>query len=174
MNNFEDAVPNLNPGETCDVTSRGHKFRITATTQTGFHSDRRRYRVECLSCELEVHKATTGPWQQIDFHLREAAATATLHDDRAAQLANAERVRQVVKQAIIEFTTLDDLTDRQVANIATRVAELLAVSEIVPPHGRKHDGAAIGNCPSNECTIRGRCTYPTACRRTNMPHEREE
>lgn len=36
----------------------------------------------------------------------------------------------------------------------------------IPPHGIVHDGTAIGNCTSGECQIRGRCTYPTACRRT--------
>ena len=58
-------------GEKRSVTIGGHVFCILATEQVGCDSGRRRYRVECHTCELVVHEATTGPHHMARGHLRD-------------------------------------------------------------------------------------------------------
>lgn len=70
MSLLEDALPGMRPGDSRSITEDGHTFRVTATGQTGCDTGRRRYRVECLTCQVEVHESTTGPMQQIGYHLR--------------------------------------------------------------------------------------------------------
>ena len=77
MSVFADAIPGMLLGETRSVTAGGHTFAITALAQFGCDSGRRRYRVECTTCELEVHEATTGPMQNVSYHLREVAKEST-------------------------------------------------------------------------------------------------
>jgi len=45
-----------------------HNMRITATGGEGFNTGRPRYRVECLTCRLVVHEATTGPVSRVTSH----------------------------------------------------------------------------------------------------------
>lgn len=68
---FEDAIPGMQVGEERSMTIGGHVFRIVATEQVGCDSGRRRYRVECHTCELVVHEATTGPHHMARGHLRD-------------------------------------------------------------------------------------------------------
>lgn len=46
-------------------------FTVTPTGETGIHPGRRRYRVDCLNCQANVHVATTGPSSRIRGHLYE-------------------------------------------------------------------------------------------------------
>lgn len=46
-----------------------HDIRITPTTLFGVDSGRRRYRVECHTCQVVVHEATTGPDIRVKEHL---------------------------------------------------------------------------------------------------------
>jgi len=48
---------------------RGHTFEILPTKEAGFHSGRRRYLVECATCGVTVHEATTGPAENMVMHL---------------------------------------------------------------------------------------------------------
>ncbi len=61
------------PGCSFDVRDGAVAFRLTATKQTAFHSARRRFRVECNTCGVVVHPATTGPKWNIERHMREVA-----------------------------------------------------------------------------------------------------
>lgn len=72
MGVYDDAMPELAPGNTAEVVRDGHTIHITATRATGFSTGRRRYTVECLTCRETVHEATTGPMQNVDSHLRDA------------------------------------------------------------------------------------------------------
>lgn len=47
------------------------EFRVTPTLEVGFHTGRRRYKVECVTCEVMLHEATTGPSERIEQHMRE-------------------------------------------------------------------------------------------------------
>lgn len=53
------------------VTSSACFFRVTPTNETGFHSGRRRFLVECERCDVVVHESTTGVAECIEQHLRE-------------------------------------------------------------------------------------------------------
>lgn len=76
MSIYDDAMPELGPGNTAEVVRDGHVMHITATRGTGFHSGRRRYMVECLTCRETIHEATTGPMSLVGFHLREVKRLA--------------------------------------------------------------------------------------------------
>jgi len=67
---FEDDVPGLVPGATLLRVLGDHVFAITATHQVGCDTGRRRYRVECRSCRLLVHEASTSAGAQVRYHLR--------------------------------------------------------------------------------------------------------
>jgi hypothetical protein len=68
---LEDALPGMRTSDERTLTLGDHTFRIVATEHVGCDSGRRRYRVECLTCEIQVHGATTGPLQQARYHLRD-------------------------------------------------------------------------------------------------------
>lgn len=70
---FEDALPGMRAGDARSLTLEGHTFRVVATEHVGCDTGRRRYRVECLTCEIVVHGATTGPLYQARYHLRDVA-----------------------------------------------------------------------------------------------------
>lgn len=67
---WQDAIPGMKPGDERVVTESGHTFRITATSELGCDTGRRRYRVECVTCTVVVHEATTGPIWNVKFHVR--------------------------------------------------------------------------------------------------------
>ena len=68
-----DAYPTMRVGDR-QIEVRGeHLFVVTATEALGCDTGRRRYRVICRSCDVVVHPATTGPRQNMKFHLREVA-----------------------------------------------------------------------------------------------------
>ena len=74
---FVDAMPELlTVGEFRDFMLDGHQLRVTATSEVGCDSGRRRYRVECLTCNEVVHEATTGPRERLAFHLRDVVEKA--------------------------------------------------------------------------------------------------
>lgn len=64
----------LEVGQTAEVSENGHEFRVTATHLVGWNTGRRRYRVECVTCGIEVHEATTGPESLVNSHLRNVAS----------------------------------------------------------------------------------------------------
>ena len=68
-----DAYPALRVGDRQTEVRGEHLFVITATKELGCATGRRRYRVVCRSCDVVVHPATTGPQQNMEFHLREVA-----------------------------------------------------------------------------------------------------
>lgn len=71
---FDDDMPELREvGESRDFMLDGHQLRVTATREVGCDSGRRRYRVECLTCNEVVHDATTGPRWNLERHLRDVA-----------------------------------------------------------------------------------------------------
>src|SRR5262245_46962030 len=65
---FDDDVPDLRVGESRDYAVDGHHLRVTATGELGCDSGRRRYRVECLTCDEVVHEATTGAHWNMRHH----------------------------------------------------------------------------------------------------------
>lgn len=76
---FEDDMPELRAGESRDYAIDDHHMRVTATSELGCDTGRRRYRVECLSCREVVHVATTGAHWNMEYHLRDVARRATEH-----------------------------------------------------------------------------------------------
>lgn len=76
---YVDAIAGMKPEESLLLPRGGHNFRVTATSLEGFHTGRRRYKVECLSCgdpghpEL-VHEATTGPESFMESHVNACEA----------------------------------------------------------------------------------------------------
>lgn len=73
MSIYDDALPDLKPGEYTEVIMDGHKFGISATHATAFHSGRCLYTVYCYTCTESLSDQTTGPMQVIGMHLRERA-----------------------------------------------------------------------------------------------------
>lgn len=71
-NLYTDAIPNMKPGDERTFAEDGHTFRITAVHDTGFHTGRNRYRVECVTCSEVVHEKTTGPESRVLGHIRDA------------------------------------------------------------------------------------------------------
>jgi hypothetical protein len=68
---FEDALPSMHIGDERVLTLDEHTFRVEATAHVGCDTGRRRYRLECLTCEIVVHEMTTGPLSAIQSHLRD-------------------------------------------------------------------------------------------------------
>lgn len=72
MSLYQDAYPDLGLGAEALLEVRGgHLFAVTATREVGCDTGRRRYRVICRACRVVVHPATTGPYQQMNMHVRE-------------------------------------------------------------------------------------------------------
>lgn len=59
------------PTERVDFELQGHHFRVTPIDKRGVDTGRRRYLVECLTCEEEIHEATTGPAGMCRQHLED-------------------------------------------------------------------------------------------------------
>lgn len=66
-----DAYPTMRVGDEQLEVRDAHLFVVTAMKELGCDTGRRRYRVICRSCAVVVHPATTGPRQNMEFHLRE-------------------------------------------------------------------------------------------------------
>jgi hypothetical protein len=56
-------------GDERTLTLDEHTFRVVATKHVGCDTGRRRYRLECFTCEIVVHEATTGPLSMVRSHL---------------------------------------------------------------------------------------------------------
>lgn len=67
---LEDDIPGLVSGAALVRVYGDHVFVITGTHQVGCDTGRRRYRVECRSCRLLVHEASTSARAQVEYHLR--------------------------------------------------------------------------------------------------------
>jgi len=98
-----------------------------------------------------------------------------IHDkvDEESAVAVAAALAKAIRPGAIDLSAVPSISTDLAAQVTKAVASVLWPAAITagvlvaaPPHGLAHDGSAIGNCTSNECSIRGRCTYPTACRRT--------
>lgn len=70
---FEDDLPDLREGESRDYAIGAHHLRVTTTHVLGVDTGRRRYRVECLTCDEVVHEETTGAHSNMKYHVRDAA-----------------------------------------------------------------------------------------------------
>jgi len=57
------------PPEMVEFLIEGHQLKVTPTSLIGCDTGRRRYKVECLSCEETIHKATTGPRSLCRYHV---------------------------------------------------------------------------------------------------------
>lgn len=73
MSAFVDDIPDMKPGDKRTYVDGDHVFTVTATSELGCDTGRRRYRVECVSCQDLVHEDTTGPRWNMGFHVRETA-----------------------------------------------------------------------------------------------------
>jgi hypothetical protein len=51
-----------------------HDIRLRPTDQRGIDSGRTRWRVECYTCRTVIHKATTGPMENIAEHINDGKA----------------------------------------------------------------------------------------------------
>lgn len=60
------------PSEPLVVDFAGASYWVAPTNETGVHTGRRRYRVECLRCCEELHEGTTSPRCMIEQHATEA------------------------------------------------------------------------------------------------------
>lgn len=58
------------PTESTEFDVNGIRFRVAPTRDYGCDTGRRRFRCECLTCNEELHPATTGPSPTIQDHLR--------------------------------------------------------------------------------------------------------
>lgn len=59
------------PNSSVVVPYDGHEFDIKVTGETGINTGRPRYWVDCRTCKVNLHSGTTGPKEQIKFHLKE-------------------------------------------------------------------------------------------------------
>jgi len=71
----EADLPGPTPGAQRMIRENGHMIEITTTAETGFHSGRARYRLECIDCgdihsAAVIHEATTGPVELINQHIQ--------------------------------------------------------------------------------------------------------
>lgn len=64
--------PSVRQSADRDSRSSADPVRTAIPDQLGCDTGRRRYRVECVSCAVVVHEATTGPRWNVGFHVREA------------------------------------------------------------------------------------------------------
>jgi hypothetical protein len=71
----EADLPEPTPGAQRVIQENGHMIEITTTVETGFHSGRARYRLECIDCgdihsAAVLHEATTGPIELVNQHVQ--------------------------------------------------------------------------------------------------------
>jgi len=71
----EADLPGRTPGAQRLIRENGHMIEITTTAETGFHSGRARYRLECIDCgtvysAAVIHEATTGPVELVNQHIQ--------------------------------------------------------------------------------------------------------
>lgn len=60
------------------ATSRPCYFEVNEVPgETGFNTGRQRYRVRCVTCDVVIHPATTGPVIRVNQHLRDVAEGET-------------------------------------------------------------------------------------------------
>lgn len=60
------------PAEMLEFEFSGARFRVTPTDLVALTSGRVRFQVECVTCGVEVHPATTGTSILIEQHAEEA------------------------------------------------------------------------------------------------------
>lgn len=70
------------PERFIEFIAAGARMSVTPTRETGLNSGRRRFQIRCITCDLTVHKATTGTTENVGRHLFEVhnwdGAPATL------------------------------------------------------------------------------------------------
>lgn len=59
------------PTETTAFELAGVRYVVTPTKDKGIHTGRTRFKVECLTCPVLIHEATTGPSVRVRDHHRE-------------------------------------------------------------------------------------------------------
>ncbi len=91
-------APAAAPAKVCE-------FTMEVTDETGLHTGRRRYRVTCRTCDVELHEATTGPMQQVNYHLR-AIARGEVPDPRIRPEAVTDQARAELDGVYTERTRL--------------------------------------------------------------------
>lgn len=62
-------------GANCTVTVGEHVFSVSDTGDIGINSGRKRWRVFCTVCGVEVHSGSTSATAQIRRHLDERGCT---------------------------------------------------------------------------------------------------
>lgn len=59
----------LNKGEQLRLSiDDGHDVLVMLTNEEGIHSGRPRFLVVCVTCEVLLHEATTGPIERMNVH----------------------------------------------------------------------------------------------------------
>ena len=59
------------PAKEVTFEIRGHRMRVAPCSALAPNTLRTRFHVECLSCDVLVHHATTGASRRVKDHLRE-------------------------------------------------------------------------------------------------------
>ena len=93
------------------------RFILEPTGETGLHSGRPRYRVECTVCGVLVHEATTGPSQAVEAHFAGKDYYAVPLDPQAG--ANEMRDRATIEALKIALEQAADLADRKGHDLGT-------------------------------------------------------
>lgn len=65
------------PGSISLLILNHHAFEVTATKDVGCDTNRRRYRVKCVTCKTVLHENTTGPECRIRSHAAQLTGGAT-------------------------------------------------------------------------------------------------
>jgi len=77
----------LGVGTPHQYTSDDHVFQFVKLTETGFHTDRFRFCVICLTCNVVLHEATTGPLERVGQHLFDVRTKVEINDNEIVQAA---------------------------------------------------------------------------------------
>lgn len=64
----ESNIAALSKGQQLRVDVGEHHNLVMLTNEEGIHSGRPRYLVVCVTCEVLLHEATTGPVERMDHH----------------------------------------------------------------------------------------------------------
>lgn len=60
------------PATPIEFVYQGIPVRVSPTSERGITTGRRRFKSECLACNLVLHEASTGGHPWIEQHVREA------------------------------------------------------------------------------------------------------
>jgi hypothetical protein len=88
---------------------------ITATDKVGINSGRTRYRVECRTCDVVVHSATTGPEIRQRQHLEERIDSLIAEVERLT--TNATAREGVLRRRVDALRSVERERDKLILEI---------------------------------------------------------